>query len=1093
MRSKFKWIFTLLVALTMQFSFAQKTVTGKVSDASGPLPGANVVVKGTKNATSTDFDGTYSIKAKEGDVLVFSFVGKEGKVATVGAGNVYNATLNAVEELTTVVVTALGIKKTKNSVTSAQQTISNRELTQAASPNIVQSLAGKVSGLQVNTTSNGVKSSTSIILRGLRTITGTAQALVVIDNAISTAAILAQLPPEVVENLTVIKGQQGAALYGEQGSNGVIIVTTKKGTKSEKPVISINSSIDFENISFVPERQTRYGQGWYSDNTWKTPSIPNTPTNYSTFVPFENGNWGPAYDDPRFAGTSQPVGLPQADGKFLVAPYKLKENNIKSFFKTGILLQNGVSLNMGGENGYAFISVNRQTSDFVVTNDKLVRTSFLFKGGKKMGKFSFDGTANYNEETTSQTDSDLYRDLQGTATNIPTELFTNPSNKTHWTPYNNSPYWTIANSRADSKINTLNATFTLGYTFNKNISVNYTANGVFRNSISEYHNNGDLTDQIYDFSYLPSTTYSIPATNILSYRNDFGITPINSQYLIGDESTRRFYADLLFNFDYKLTESIGLKANLGNNIQDNRFSIATNGGLGLAKPGIYNSTNIITPGGTDGNTPLEFYDTTNGNKLDNRKNTFRRVAFFGNIDLSYKDFLFVNATSRYEKSSVVKNSTFYPSIGVSFIPTLAFEALKGNKILNYIKLNASYVKTGNSSPVAPTQTAGPVAVPGVGYPFGSLSSFVAPVSQTDPNVRPEFVTTKEFGATLGFFEDRLTLSTSVYNSITNDLISNATASSVSGLASVRQNIGVIENKGVDFDLGISPFKKGSFKWDVKLNYSAFTTTVVSLAGGVDEISLNPIANAGVFAIVGEQFPFLKTNKYVRDGNGSIVVNAQGLPLFTSTLEKAGKVNPDYILGLTNSFEYKGLRLTAVVDYRSGGSVLAEIKRELAFIGGLLESGDIDRTAPYVVPNSVQINAITGASTANVTPVNPGAPNSYNANGSYFFGNYRGVAENFLIDATSFKLRELALSYTIPSKFLEGIGISSFKFGVNARNLVVLLGNPFKGKSSYSNQGYADPETNNTAELQRNANATGISNQQQYPSTRTIGFSINVTF
>ncbi len=1092
MRSKFKWIFTLLVALTMQFSFAQKTVTGKVSDASGPLPGANIVVKGTKNATSTDFDGTYSIKAKEGDVLVFSFVEKESKVATVGAGNVYNATLNDNELKTVVVTGALGIKRTKNSVTSSQQTISSKELNQAAAPNVVQSLAGKVSGLQVNTTSNGVRSSTSIVLRGLRTITGSAQALVVIDNAISTAAILAQLPPEVVDNLTVIKGQQGAALYGEQGSNGVIIVTTKKGSKSSKPVISINSSVDFENVSFTPNRQTKYGQGWYVDNNWSTPAVPNSAAGgagYSTAVPFENGSWGPAFTDPRYAGTNQPTGLPQADGKFIVAPYKVLDDNVKSFFKTGVLFQNGVSLNMGGDDGYAFVSVNRQTSDFIVTNDKLVRTSFLFKGGKKIGKFNLDGSANYSEESTSQTDSDLYRDLMGTAVNVPTQLFTNPSNKTHWTPYNQSPYWTIANSRADSKINTLNATVALGYAFNKNISVNYTLNGIFRNSISEYHNNGDITDQTYDISYLPGTTYT--GATVLSYRNDFGITPINSQYFIGNESTRRIYGDLLLNFDYKLTESIGFKANLGNNIQDNTFSIVTNGGIGLAKPGIYNATNILLSGSTDNTTPLEFYDTSNGNKLDNRKNRFRRYAFFANVDFSYKDFLFLNATSRYEKSSVIKNSQFYPGVGISFIPTLAFDGLKGNKILNYVKLNASYVKTGNSSPVTPTQTAGPVAVPGVGYPFGSLSSFVAPTSQTDPDVRPEFVTTKEFGAAFGFFEDRLTLGGSVYNSITDDLISNATASSTSGLASVRKNIGVIENKGVDFDLGFSPFKKGAFKWDVKLNYSAFTTTVVSLSDGVDEISLNPIVNAGVFAIVGEQFPFLKTNKYVRDGNGSIVVNAAGLPLFTNTLEKAGTVNPDYILGLTNSFEYKGLRLTAVVDYRSGGLLFSEIKRELAFTGGLLETADLDRTAPYVVPNSVQL--VGGVSVANVTPVNPTLANPYRSNGGYFFGNYRNVGENFLVDATSFKLREISLSYTLPSKFLEGIGVSSFKFGINARNLVVLLGNPFKGKSSYSNQGYADPETNNTAELQRNANATGISNQQQYPSTRTIGFSINVTF
>ena len=263
MRSKFKWIFTLLVALTMQFSFAQeKTVSGVVSDNVGPIPGANVVVKGTTRSAQTDMDGKYSVKAKQGETLVFSFLGLATQEVKVGASNTISVKLAAGDNvLKEVFVGAMGIKRTKDQVTSAQKQIGAAELTQANNPNAVQSLSGKVSGLQISTVSNGVSPTVKIVLRGNRTITGSNEALVVIDNVISSANVLQQLPPDVIENVNIVKGAQGAALYGAQGVNGVIIVTTKRGTKSEKFTFGFNSSVDFESVNFVPERQMQYGQG----------------------------------------------------------------------------------------------------------------------------------------------------------------------------------------------------------------------------------------------------------------------------------------------------------------------------------------------------------------------------------------------------------------------------------------------------------------------------------------------------------------------------------------------------------------------------------------------------------------------------------------------------------------------------------------------------------------------------------------------------------------------------------------------------------------------------------------------------------------
>ncbi|MEO0038670.1 MAG: hypothetical protein RIQ59_1881, partial [Bacteroidota bacterium] len=300
MRSKFKWIFTLVLALSMQFSFAQeKTVTGTVTDGKLPLSGANVVIKGSAKGVSADLDGKYSIKAKPGDVLVVSFSGYEKKSVTVGSANSYNVTLKESSKvLDDVVFTgAMGIKRTRDAVVSAQKQIGAKELTQASNPNAIQALTGKVSGLQINTTSNGVNATTRILLRGTRSISGDNQALVVIDNSVSSAAILAQLPPDVIENVNVIKGAQGAALYGAQGVNGVIIVTTKRGTKSEKFTFGFNSSVDFETVSFVPQTQTEYGQGWANGYAFQFPGTDPRNGNIQ-FSPYENGSWGPAYNDP---------------------------------------------------------------------------------------------------------------------------------------------------------------------------------------------------------------------------------------------------------------------------------------------------------------------------------------------------------------------------------------------------------------------------------------------------------------------------------------------------------------------------------------------------------------------------------------------------------------------------------------------------------------------------------------------------------------------------------------------------------------------------------------------------------------------------
>ena len=1084
MRSKFKWIYTLLVVFTMQFSFAQeKTVSGIVSDASGPIPGANVIVKGTKRGTQTDVDGKYSIKASQGETLVFSFIDMANQESKVGASNSVNAKLvSSATNLDEVLITgALGIRKVKNAVTSSSTVVGNKELTQAVNPNIIQSLAGKVSGLQINTVSNGVNATTRIVLRGTRSLTGDSQALVVIDGAISNATVLSQLPPEVVESANVLKGQQGAALYGEQGSNGVIIITTKRGSKSSKPTITFNSSIDIEDLSFLPKRQENYGQGWavptsFSDGT--------TNQTYHDFL--ENGAWGESYDNSLLTGTLQATGLPQADGSFFFEPWKPIKNNIKKFFKKGTTYQNGVSMNFGDDNGYALLSVNRQNTDFVVAGDALKRTSFLLKAGKKLGRFSLDGNVNFITQRSTETDNSLMDQLLNTATNIPVEKFSGGLNQHHWTVYYKSPYWISRNVRFDDRVNTFNGIASIGFKFNKNINISYTANAQLRNTISEYHNNGFTEDY----------TYNLPAPYLYNGTSSFTYSSLNttpffaSSYYRSDISRKQYYSDFLLNFDYDLTKDVNMKLNVGNNIQDNYFDIATNGGTGLDKPGLYNINNLtnlnnVDVSGGDGATPNQFIDASNN--LDNRIRNSRRVAYFANTDLAYKNYLYLNATARYEKTSTVKKSQFYPSVGLSFIPTAAITSLTNSKVVKYAKVYANYVVTGNSSNVGPYETAGAPGNLGTGYPFGTVTSYVNAITITDPEIKPEYVTTKEFGVNLGFFNNRVTLDASVYQADTKDLISNKTASSASGLARLKSNIGSLVNRGFEIDLGLTPIKTDNFTWDMKASFTTFKTKVASLAEGVDEINLQSTTVVGIFAVVGEEFPLIKGTGYARDAFGNVLLDANNVPRTNSAFKVLGKSTPDYILGFTNSFQYKGLKLTTVADFRTGHSFFSSVTRTLSFAGHLYESGEFDREVGYVFPTQVETAPGSGIYTPNINPVNGGGNN---ATWRYYDQSYGRNAEAQLIDATALKIREISLSYSLPEKSLKNSGIESVRFGINARNPFVFLadGKFLKAKNGGENRGYADPEASNTT-----GNAQGLIGIDQYPTTKTYGFSLNVTF
>ena len=972
-----------------------------------------------------------------------------------------------------VITGALGIRKKVDAQTSAQQVVSSAQLNQAANPNAVSALTGKVSGVQITQTNSSVSGEYSILIRGVRTITGSNEALVVIDNVISTATNLQQLPPEAIESINVIKGGAGAALYGSQGINGVVVVTTKRGTKSSKMTVTLNSAVDYESVAFLPKRQTEYGQGWSGHK-----------------VNVENGAWGVAFNDPNYAGTMQPYGVPLYDyngngtidvnpnddtpagdeAASIFSPYKSFGNSqVKDFFQTGAIYQNSVTVNAGNGDGYVLFNLNNVHRDFMVMDDKLRRTSGMFKGGMKSGKWRFDGVLNYSNQKTSQTDPDIYYQLLQSSTDVPITRWRDyPDQGYGWNIYYMNPYYNIKHARNNATRNYFNAIASAQYDVNSHINITYRGNVQYSNTETEAWNDGFVNT-------------ALAANAEQSYYYKF--MNVN----------QNFSGDLIASFDYDLMPDLNMVLNVGHSYQSWRTNNTAGGGSGIIMPGIYSLWNLSNPDvpwnlNSAINTAYPF-SSGNYNNYNTRRNLH---SFFGNLDLNYKGFLFLNAAARYEMGSVLpvdNRDYFYPTAGLSFVPTKAFDFLKDSSVLNYLKINASWARVGSSSAINPYGVYNRPTL-GSGYPFPGTSqlSFVITQNQTDQNIKPEFTTKKELGLTLGFFKDRITFDGAIYREDTKDLITNASTSNASGVRNVLFNIGQLKGTGIDMNLNFTPIKSQDFRWDLGVSYTQNKTIVEKLTDDAKSVRLAGNTFVGLYAEEGQELSILKGVAYQRDDQGRIIVDAAtGLPQLTSEVKNFGRVTPKYILGFTTNISFKGFRVSAVMDYRTGHNFYSGSLQGFTFNGLNVASAGFDRDTPYIVPNSSYLS--NGAYVANTNvPIYATSTNNPNsasyspvdALANYFGGaNYNTVADNFILDASAFKVREIAVSYTLPKSWLNNTGITDLTFGVHARN-------PFQ-KYSKENKGYNDPETAFDPRFR------GLANPGQYPEIKTWGANVAVTF
>jgi TonB-linked SusC/RagA family outer membrane protein len=1030
MKLKFNGILVLLIVLMAQLTFAQeRAVTGVVSDNTGmPIPGVSVLVKGTNFGTQTDFDGKFAIKAAPSQILIFSYIGMETKEVKATSTLVNVKMKSSAFELEGVVVTALGIKRAKRELTYQTQQVSDETLMVVAPTSVASALTGKVAGLQINIQNNGVNPSNQIILRGVRSVSGNNSALIVIDGSVSSQGAFDDLNPNDVASISVLKGATAAALYGSNASNGALLVTTKRGKVGEKMTVGFNSAFTAESVAYLPKFQSQYGTGWEG-----------------AYDAVENTNWGPRYD-----GTNQQVGPTFPEGYGLatqVIPYSPVKNNILDFYDTGNTLNNNMYLSGSDANSTFYMSFGDQKSKGIVPDDTYHRNTFRVNASKNIGKVSLSATTSYFTDKTNvvgstigDQDRPLYWFILNTPTNIPLSTYSDWQNPLSYgfadnyqNAYYQNPYWAIGTNRNIDETSRFVGNFNLSYDINEkfNFTTRIGANSAWGNGKNW------RAAQTYNSDLQPA------AGAISSFVEDSEFQ--NSIYT----------ADALLSGNFTFGDDFTFKTIVGYNVN----SISSRNSLIRA-----NNLSIAN-----------FYDVSNGTGTPEvfvNQEENRNFGAYGDFNLGFKNYLFLNFSGRNDWTSTLapgNNSYFYPSVGASFVFTDAIKGLQNNSVLSYGKFTVSNSTVYNDlDPYQINETYGQAA----GFPYGPTNGFALSNTAVDANISKEKLNTTEFGLNLGFFNGRVSLDASYFTTITSNLITFTTPSVSSASTNFLTNIGELEGKGIELSLGAKILRNTDLKWEVNVNYTSSETVVNEIYEGLDEIALTTTGQYGVYAVVGEAFPQIKTNDYQRDPLGRVIVDAaSGVPLAQATLQNQGKTTPDYIVGLFNVISYKGLRLTATSDYRTGHVYYEQGSDAMEFTGRSEASVSSNRQN-FVVPNSVyQTSPGVYVENTNIA--------AQNGRQGYWTNDYNDVKSNYVKDATAFKIRELALSYSLSDKSLANTPLSKVSIGFIGRNLFTAL--PKENK-------FSDPEFNNT-----NSNAIGVGGYFQSPPTKSYGFNLNIEF
>jgi TonB-linked SusC/RagA family outer membrane protein len=1033
-----------VVLLSVQLCAQQRTVTGKVVDEKGaPVPGASIQVKGTKIGTTTGEDGAYSLNVPPGaNALLFSAVGLTEQEMNIGTRSFIAVVLSSKGNLLTeVVVTSLGITRDKRSLGYATQSIKADQLVDKGQVNLLSALQGKVAGVNITGASGSPGASVNINIRGITSFQGSNQPLFIVDgipisndvdrtnggplgtlgdNQPANRAL--DLDLNNIESVNILKGPAASVLYGSRAAAGAIIITTKKGGNAKgRAEISFSSSYSIQNATGLPAVQNIYGQGLGG-----------------VYNPVSTSSWGP-----RFGAT------PTIANGLLVSgnpvDYKAYPNNIKDFFEMGTISDNNLSVNGGDlKQNYTF-SAGYLTQTGILPNTSLKRANIKFGANtvirdkvKLGGSMTFtntiqNGILGGNGQSALGILAGLARSIDLTSYKV-NGTYKNPDGSNNYViPNTENPYFGAYENPLKSNVYRILGNVTLGYDITNWLNISY------RLGVDAYT---DRRKQIFAVG-----SGRVPAGQVLE--NTIFRSEINGDLILSARKN-----------DF-LVKELSISGLIGQNINQRTFQTIQVQGDNLAIGGFYNVNNATT--------------FTNGTVESNSLQ--RIVGHYAQVSLAYKNYLFLELTGRADQSSTLpknKNIYFYPSISGGFVFTDAFKINPG--ILSYGKIRASAAKVGRDAPVYQLQNVYVNAGYGnnvanfnfpLSIPIGSIAGFGASSRIAPLTLSPEFTSSYELGVNLGLWKNRVSVDVAYFDEVSKNQIINVALAPSTGYASKTTNIGELTNKGFEALVNITPISTRSLKWDIAANYSKVVNKVVSIAPGIDNFAVPGSAFTGSIPSIKVNYPYgvILGGVIPRSPDGQRLINpASGIYQPTIANQVLSNPNPDYTLGVTNNFKYKGLSLGFTFDFTKGGQILS-FTSALYKSRGVLKETATDREQPRILPGVIQ--DATGKY----------VPNNIQVSAQTYWQTLGGLQSEFNVyDATVFRMRDVSLSYDLPNSAIERLRINGIRFTVFANNVFFVAPNAI-----------IDPAVN----TQGAGNIRGLE-LQSAPNARTMGVSLKIS-
>ncbi len=1065
-------------------AFGQRQIRGTVTSPNGEtLVGASVLVKGTTTGTVTDFDGNYLVDVPEGlNVLVFSYTGFTSKEVTISASDVIDVVLEeSISELDEIVVTALGVSREKKALGYSVTEVSGDELNTARETNALNALQGRVAGVNINQGGSGPAGSTRVIIRGNSSLTGNNQPLYVVDGVVIDNSVLgsagawggrdfgdgiSNINPDDIESVSVLKGPNAAALYGQRGANGVILINTKSGADVGRTEINFTTNYTVGTPAVFPEFQNTYGQGLNGEFTHFRQADGSIVANDGTTSGTPQGfpaptggapegppSWGPRMDGQQYFDVfgNQRTFSPQPD-------------NARDFLQTQTTWTNTLSIRGGTDRlNYALTGTYMDNQGMLPTNELQRYNGTVRIGSKLSEKFSLDAKVTYTRQQSINRPNiaDEQQNVMYALRYIPRDV-----------PLSSLEQFTISPDEVDQLVGFSGTSATPGFerhwssgtfTGNPYWSVNNTRNEDTRDrTISFAKLTYDITDWLSLFARIGNDSY----TDQINEWQEVGtrVQPVGS---VGERvnRVRETNADFLLTATENITEDLGFSVSLGGNAQELEIRRVGFSGNTFNFPGLPVVNNTIRP-------------SRNSNFGLNRSKINSLYAFG---QFSYKGAFYLDWTARNDWSSTLSPdnwSFFYPSVSVSAVLS---EVLNLPSSWSFLKVRGSWAQAGNSG--------NPYQIFGT-YNLGAFrdftrSSFTGRIPFED--LQNELTESIEFGLEAAFFNGRLSLDATYYNASTTNQILSATVSRASGFGSQLINAGEVVNQGVEFLITGSPIRNGNgFNWDVSFNFAANRPEVVSLSEGIERLRTGAgDRNVDIFADVGGRFGNIYSRNYwLRDDDGNRLIDgATGLPVRQSGAVLIGNALPDWTGGLRNSFSYRNLSLSVLLDISQGADIYSQSNMYMSLYGtgawteanregGLIAEG--------IVANQQDDGTWVPTGQQNTTAV---TAQEYWLNAVP--ASTQAITEEFVYDGSYVAVREVVIGYTFPRAIVEKTPFRSLKLSLVGRNLGYLQNNiPGVAPDAYI-------FNRNTAGGGSGV-GLGIENNS-FPIARTFGFDLNIGF